>query len=99
MISHYALWRATKSWRRTSRAERWIIHIVLILVTLSTSLYAHDIWYFGTLPVSAVSSILTGTAVEAFEPLLVLIVATIVQVTLVFRASRVRPNPIILATR
>lgn len=58
-------------------------------MTVSTAVYAHDIWFFGTLSEHTISSLVTGTSIEAFEPLLLLLVASTVQVTLVLRSSKV----------
>lgn len=62
---------------------------LLLLVTVSTAVYAHDIWLFGTLSEHTISNLVTGTSIEAFEPLLLLLVASTVQVTLVLRSSKV----------
>ncbi|ORY55949.1 hypothetical protein BCR35DRAFT_355671 [Leucosporidium creatinivorum] len=92
-ISHLINLRSTQTWIRSSGGTRAICWAVMLLNTAFTGMIAHDIWHYGTLPQRGIYDIIAGTLVQAVEPILLGVVALIVQLTLGWRSSRIIQRP------
>lgn len=88
-ISYLINLRSTKTWLKSSNGTRAICWLVVLLNTAFTGMVAHDIWHYGTLPLRGFYDIIAGTLVQAVEPMLLGVIAMIVQLTLGWRSSRV----------
>ncbi|KAM0752289.1 hypothetical protein T439DRAFT_324361 [Meredithblackwellia eburnea MCA 4105] len=80
---------ASPQWSRFSPTLRGIVIAVLILTTMSSCISLNDLFYYGTLVENDWTTVLKGTVPEAIEPLMVGIIAAVVQVLLMLRASNV----------
>lgn len=88
-LSHLINLRSTNTWLKSSNGTRAICWAVLLLNTAFTGMIAHDVWHYGTYPLRGLYDIIAGTLVQAVEPMLLGVIAIVVQLTLGWRSSRV----------
>ena len=89
LVAHAAHFMSGSLWPRCSRGLRAGILAILLLVTLSSMTALYDLWFYGTLRKSSVDAVLSGTVIEALEPLLVGLTAVAVQTIMALRVSKV----------
>lgn len=89
IISHLINLRSTNTWIKSSNGTRAICWAVMLLNMAFTGMVAHDIWHYGTYPLRGLYDIISGTLVQATEPLILGLIAIAVQLTLGWRSSRV----------
>lgn len=89
VLSHLINLRSSPTWRRAGRLTKLVCYGVVLVNTAYTSLVCHDIWYYGTLFDRSFASVALASLPQAIEPIVLSVIAFVVQITLSIRSSRV----------
>lgn len=89
LLSHLINLRSSPTWTRSGRITRAVCYGVVFLNTAYTGISCYEVWFWGTLPARDYWTIVANNVVTSAGPIVLTTIASVVQVTLAVRSSKV----------